>query len=161
MADADIVKRRYDDLMFVDYVKIVEGAEHFVPSVLWPVRLQGPDELKDIRGGYLDLVSYFSANFGVKAGRILAERKIGPPLGIPARLADVADHDVQRGPQIVDRVTDDQREVGRDILPDFHGDDSQSPFRIVLNDKGTRVSRKEGVDGRLKLKDVAFGPLNL
>lgn len=73
----------------------------------------------------------------------------------------VADHQVERGSQAVDGITDDCGGLARGWCGDPHGEDVISRFRPILDIDGAKVAVDVGRELGVKLTDVLVGPFDL
>ena len=106
---------------------------------------------------------YYSLSTGFVVGEILSGWKQSIPMGSDLTSSDACQmptHMVQRGPQIVQDITQDNRKSQRDIL---YGDDIKlalSRLRIYLGTKSIRVFTEESVALGLQVNDVLLGPFD-
>src|SRR5205814_7656069 len=133
----------------------VDRPVRFIPTF---VRFQRFDYLNDIWAGAVYLSLLDSRIKVIPFGR---EGKMDAFDLTPVEPNKVACQQIQSRAEIVDRVTDDQR----DLIRKFFGD-SDDPTRllglsVVLKNDAIRISFEKCVNFSVEVRDVALGPFNL
>jgi hypothetical protein len=152
-----MVRRGYRDeqLVFIGDVETVETPEGVAPST---VRLQSANEFYRICGRAIDP----SDTAGLKIGPIRTYWESCVVARGPAASPDKSDRkQVEGRPEIVDTVP----EHGSPLVGDYaiHPEAVHFVTRngVFVNDPAPRLSRLESADGRIKVRKVCFGPVNL
>lgn len=145
------------EFVFVSDVEFIERNEvRYLPS---RVRLQRANDVDGLFGGQM----YKSIREGgFKTRPFRAERELDLiHLGRFRRLDQVIDDVIQGGAQIVDRVSDDWREILGSVFFDFEDQGYGFCVRVSLEGEVIRVACNKVPNGTIELVDVAFGPFNL
>ena len=145
---------RYDRLVFVQNVKLVELKDRFIPSVVWLEPLDNVDSL-------LAGTSYLFQSAGFKRFGCVAHGKTGGIRSAAAGNNHIGRNQIENSAEIMYDVTDDPAEAGRDFLADADAEIAISRIRIILGDDFIWVSAVKGVDFSLQVTDVGFGPFDL
>lgn len=145
--------------MLVQDVELVQGPEGFsIPSL---IRLYGAyNEVTDCRGGFLyqsavDSAFKFISGFSDwESGVLVADPE--------SREYDFAYHDVEGTSQIVEHITDDEREfIGSREFFLLVAEAISSALRVLVHNEGVEASAAEGDHGLVQVGDVLFGPFGL
>ena len=144
-----------DQLVLVCYVERVNPIEQLIPARIWLERIYHVD---DLFAGDL----YLSIRDGAFKGfRSSAEGELNS-LGALCFVASHCENQkIKRGPQVMDRVSDNQSEAIWDgfIAYDFEG--SLCSLWVNANNDFERAARQKGVDLPVQIIDVVLGPFNL
>ena len=141
--------------MLANDVQLVKTPQGIVPSFVWLnyIDEQGADFLS----GHL----YFSTVDGFyQFVSCVTDREMGiPGWDMPGQGNNFADHNVQAGAQIMNNVTNNQRDFPWNRI----GIECQDivPIDVVVDMQTVKVSFKEGRKTSLKLLDVLVGPFDL
>ena len=152
LGDADC---RDQQSVFVHDIKLVEGPEGIIPSFIWLYDID--DQIADT----LPRDLYFSTVDGCyKFLPRVADRKGCVFGGGSACLEDyVVSHDIKRGPQVMNGVAEDERNViGQRLRIQC---EHVLPSRVYIDMKFVEISFEERDKGRIQLVDVVVGPFNL
>ena len=145
---------RYDRLVFVQDVKLVELKDRFIPSVVWLEPLDNVDSL-------LAGTSYLFQSVGFKRFGCVADGEIGGIWSAAVGDDHVGRDQIENSAEIMYDVADDSAEASGDFLADAEAEILISRFRVILGDDYIWVSVVKGVDFSLQVTDVGFGPFDL
>jgi len=149
-------KDRDEKLVFVDVVEFVKGPEGVIPSLVWLYAIE--DGISDVGGDAL----YLTLSNGicqVISGFVKREMDVG---GISATSADqFGSHEVERSPQIVDRISNDERNLGRHRMLALIAEDMVANLTIEVRRDFVGVWARDGSQTSLQILDVALGPIDL
>jgi len=146
---------RYDRLVFVESVKLIDYPKRFIPSFVW---LESPDDFFSDRGDAL----YFSQAVGQKYLFRPSDRKAGPSSDLATVVLNQgANQQVKGRSEIVSDVADKARPDWRDMLSKAGGIDVISRFRLDLSDDTYRLRVDELPNLSVEIVDVFYGPYNL
>jgi len=141
--------------MLVNDIQLVETPQGVVPSFVWLNYID--EQVENVLPGHL----YFSTIDGYyNLTSSITDREIGIPVrDIPGKGNDLPDHNVQGGPQVVNNVTNNQRNLTWKGI----GIERQdiTPTRVIVDMQTVEVSFKECNKTSLKLLDVLVGPFDL
>jgi hypothetical protein len=147
--------RKNEKAVFIAGIEAVKPAEDIIPA---RIRLQRAYQLNDICSGEI----YLSAlNSALKAFRFSNEWEDELEWAGGLIVRHPIECHIQGGTEIVNGVADDKRHFVRDWFQPPTDDCVRPSIGLVLDEKSKRSLRQKRVDGRLKLLDVIFGPLNL
>jgi hypothetical protein len=140
--------------VFVAGIEAVKSAQNFIPA---RVRLERAYQLDDICSGEIYLGAFNSA---LKAFRFSDKGKHE----FEGTGCLVVRHSIERhiegGAEIVNGIANNERQfIGNRFVP-FTNDGVPASIGLVLDDGSKRSLSHKGIDGRLKLADVIFGPLD-
>jgi len=143
------------EFVFVSNVEVVHGAKTLVPSL---VRLQRADHVLDVGGGAVQLSLL---DHCIQIRTVVAEREVDPIGAFSVRADEVAGKQIERGSEIMNRISDDESEVIREVFT--HPDDPSifALFSIRLFDDYVWLAVKEGCLSFLKIRNVSICPTNL
>jgi hypothetical protein len=138
--------------VLVRVVEELDSEERVIPSL---VRFHLPYEGNGPRVGEV----YVSLSNGlVKGTRAFREGELNLGIGATVRNEGCGEV-VQRGAQIMDGVSDDRREMLRNLLANAHGEGHHGTWvRAWLKDKSIRLSVREVPDFSVEIADVLLGP---
>lgn len=148
---------RYDRLVFVEDVQLVDAPQGFVPTL---VRFQVVEKRPRLAAGPL----YRFAGAGFKHVFGLPEREFNVVVTRPGGVAEANDlnrKEVEGRAHIVNGVANDGAPIGRDARSYGHLPDALASCMIVLGQDDIWLSGKERLDLFGKLPDVALGPFDL
>lgn len=142
--------------MLVGNIKIVESVERVIPSLIWLYHVN--DQIDYVCTGDL----YFSTvDSRFKFLPRIPHREASPLRWLLSGHGDdLASREIEGGSQVMNGVTDDQRNVATDGLehPEFQ---DICAIRLVLDPQTISVRLDQCRDNSLKLRDVLYGPFNL
>lgn len=143
-----------NSLVLIQCVQLVEYPERRIPSL---VRLQSTDKAL---GATIDAL-YFSNRVGFKMIRSSTDREaVSTHNLLHVASHQVTDQQIQCGPEIVDGITDYSSDLEWDVFVDLHAVNILTGLRVLLFDKFVWAGFVESFDGRLEVRDVAFGPFD-
>lgn len=148
---------RYDHLVFVENIKLVDEKERFspVPSLVWLEPLEKADT------GRADSL-YASQTIGFKFLAGVAERKTCFPSDLLAVSSDqITNEQVQSRSEIVDGVTDVATPHKREGFDAGNAPTALSGLGVILSNESYWVGFDKTAEVRAKLLDMLFGPFNL
>jgi hypothetical protein len=143
-----------DQFVFISNVEVVDGSEKLVPSL---VRFERVKEIDDLWSGpvYCSL-----ENFCLKVFWPFGEREMNAGNAAPMMAHDVARHDVESGPKVVDGIADDQRPIVRHFSAFDHAKQLVAGLRLSVNDHAVWFTPAVCEDGAIQVSDVLIGPVN-
>lgn len=148
---------RYDRLVFIEDVELVEAPEGFIPTLVW---FQVLDELPRLGAGPL----YCFAKSGFKFLPIFPDNELGVVVTDPARVAvphNGDDEKIESGSGVVDCIANDAAPFGGDTFPYADFVMKLAGARIGLGKDLIRIASEEGRNLIGEFSDVAFGPFDL
>jgi len=151
----DTMKNRNKQLMFISDVEVMNGSKHIEPSFIW---LKRANYINDIWGGTV-YVSSFDGT--LKVIPFQTKRKINVFSGLPVKPNQITGEKIQGSSKIMNCISNNQWEVDRDLFSHLDGPRTLSTIRAFLDNNSVRITVQEGSNFRIKLRDVALGPINL
>lgn len=145
---------RYDRLVFVQDVELVEARNGFVPSMVW---LKSLDDAGSLLAGALYL--FQSAGFKRIGG--IADGEISVVPASPTGGNNIGCHQIECAAEIMNDIADDCAKTGGYFLKDADAKELISRLRVILGDDFIWCSAVKGGDFSLQITDVAFGPFDL
>jgi hypothetical protein len=148
---------RYDRLVFVEDVELVDAPQGFIPTL---VRFQIIHKSPRLAAGplYRFAGSGFKHVFGLPEGEL--DMIVAGSLGVA--VADDFDRkEVEGGSDVVDRVADNGAPIDWNAFPYADLPDALSSIRIVVRQDNVWILGEERLDFPGKLSDVALGPFDL
>ena len=143
-----------DSVVFVENIKHVNGVQNGITSLAC-------FERKDQCFGLSANAVYFSYAAGFVSLGPLVDRKVTSSVRLlPVRSYEVTNQIVEDASNIVDSVTQKAAKNDWNVFLGEHAVNILAGVRIDLMDQFVRLSVKEGIQGRLKISDVMFGPFN-
>jgi hypothetical protein len=146
---------RYDRLVFVQSVKLVDHPKGFAPSLVW---------FETVNESFADRAHslYFSRSVGFEFLHTAADWKACPGSDLPTVSQNqLANQLIQSRTQIVHNVADRGAQAGWHVFDDVNPVDVAARLRVLVSDDAVWVALDEGPDVSFKLTDVAFGPFDL
>ena len=139
--------------MFVDVVQELENTETRVPSLVWAETAEGFNRL-------LTSSMYHSQTRHFPVIGMRPDGELG--LGIDARPADQPRREiVESTPEVVENISDNQRNLNRDNRNVLDVIRYVAGFRILLGRDSAWIGLAEFRQSGLELTDVLLGPLTL
>jgi hypothetical protein len=142
--------------MFVGVIKEMQSEQVFVPST---VRLESVNHLYGLWGHSL----YFPGRFGFVSLATLADRKCIVNVGIASIGENQLPYQMVEGSsQILESVSDNEREIFRDRSALTELENQISGLRVSLFDDWVRVGwqSEKIMDSSVQISDVMFGPFD-
>jgi hypothetical protein len=142
------------EMMLVVNVELMECPKSIVPSL---VRLGSLNEIYRSRTHSL----YLGRRFGFVFGRSITDREASL-LGRCASICfdQLPSQVVERCPQIVNCITNDESEIVGSISTNLDPKDFVSRVRIVLDERSIRVTVPKDLHSPFEIVDVLFGPFD-
>jgi hypothetical protein len=146
---------RNDTCVFVEDIKLMEFPKNGIPSFVW---FKPKDEPLGLGANAL----YFGYASGFKLFSVAKDWKpVSSSICTLVLGADqVADKMIERGPQIVDDISENPAYLDWQGFLDANANDILAGIGVFISEKFIRVRCEEGLSHRLKLLNVAFGPFN-
>lgn len=140
--------------MFVNIVEFVEAPEIVVPTL---IRLERINDAYGARAHSL----YLSRRIGFVFGSTLADGEVSVrATGLPVCVNQLPRQVVKAASQLVDCLSDQQREDHRGICMNMNSEHSLSGLRVILGQNAVWIGFAEGQDVGFQITDVAFGPFD-
>lgn len=148
--------------MLVVNVEIVEGPQGVIPSAIW---LEPANDLDDIWSGPV----YVSFTDGtLKVGPAISKRETDTLCAAFIESNEVTSKEIEGCTEIVDHIPDDYGKILRYLGVDF-GSKVYAPSKtpISMRNNGSdncdtiRLRCHESLEAGIKLREMAFGPVNL
>lgn len=145
------------EVVLVRNVEVVKSVECIIPTSVWFYPIN--DEVTDSRIGYF----HFSAvDRAYKLIAMLPEGEFRVlALGCPHKADKLVVHEIKSAMQVVSRIPDDKRHVVWDLPPELRPEHIVAGLRVHIGDDRTEIGLAEGMDSRLEIVDVFFGPADL
>jgi len=134
------------------FVSVVEATDGKKVRAFWTrVWLQGVQDIDRLTAGPA-YVSLF--NLRLKARRLISDGELDVLRG----MANATGEMIERAPEIVQRVSGDEREALRQLLANTQDDVDLLGFRVRLVEQGVRVTPKKFANLSIEVVDVMLGP---
>ena len=148
-----------EHLMFVSIAQLVQSPNGCIPTL---VGLDTHHQLNDFNG---DLLLFQSLIQGVcKTVPRISDWKVSPESGLsPAGNNCLVPHMVERTSQVLDSVTDSERDILNRESGSIYvkAQEICSAFRVMLDSRRVEVTIRKGQQHLVNIRDVLIGPLNL
>lgn len=144
-------KDGHDNPMLVNNVEQMQLAKGIFAA---RVRLKRFNAIDDIWGGPM-YVSLFDRTIKV-FWPFNRDREIDFLVTLPVQSDEFAGHNIKRRSKIMDGVSENQGELLRHWLAEV-----VNPFSVFMYDQGIRLTLKVTPHFDVKIRDMAFGPINL
>jgi hypothetical protein len=140
--------------MFIAGIEAVKSAQNFIPA---RIRLERAYQLDDICAGEIYLGAFNSVLKSFRFSNEGEHEFVGAG-GVVMRHS--IDSHIEGGAEIVNGIAHNEREsIGNGFVP-LANDGVLASIGLVLDDGSKRSLAHKGIDVRLKLEDVIFGPLD-
>lgn len=144
----------HEQPVLIDQIKVVYSPEGRIPSLVW---LQPFDRLTDARPNalYLAFEPALKPALRVANGEAAVTSRFVSmrSLRVDRRIDEV----IQGRPQVVDRISEDQRDTFRDIRTQLQADRRL----VTLTDRSLDIQIPKSLDCIFKVTKVLFGPTDL
>jgi hypothetical protein len=142
--------------MLVSIIEVTEPPEFCVPCLVWLERMYRFNDLFSGRP-YLSILDGRINSFGLRRKGKLDFVELG---GVCPGARQCVNRQVERGPQIVDGISDDEPKLIGNGLLCFDTEHGPPSLRLVAEEKLKRLLAEEGVDPLIEIIDVIAGPLD-
>jgi hypothetical protein len=140
--------------VFIAGVEAMKSAQDFIPA---RIGLERVYQLDDICSGEIYLSAFNSV---LKPLRFSHEREHEFEGAGGFIVRHSIERHIQGGAKVVNGITNNERQLIGDGFVPSANDGVLASFGLVLDDGSKRALGHKGIDGRLKLADVIFGPLD-
>ncbi len=138
--------------MLIDVVKSMEMPERIIPTFVWFDRI-------DSVYGILPHALYFSPTLDYIFRGTLGDRKRGVCSGYVAPRQDkLISQVIESAPEILEGASDDQRNVGRNVMNAEDIIAALSRLRVILKENFIWVGSEKMIESDLRITDMLVGP---
>jgi len=148
---------RYDRLVLVEDVELMESPKRFIPSLVWFQALKDQPS-----SGRSPLYVFAKVGFEFLFG--FPDDEMHMVVTLPTRIAASNNcncEQVKTRPRVVNCITDDGAEILGNAFADFDLPNALSRCHVILDNDGIRLAGEEGLYPFGQFCDVGFGPFDL